>query len=160
MDAGEARSIIDRQVEILQHLNDEYYRLVRIHLLIAGALTAAVSLVGPENLLLSRSGPSITWPSFVLWIIGGIAFATGGGYWIHRITEPRIKSADLKLGELSGLPDDADVQSFCDSLADCVCYNDERIETATTNLNDRQRNLNGSILLVILGLLAMLLASL
>lgn len=87
------RSVIDTQVQLLQSLNDELIRTVRIHILMGGGVVAAITT------LFSRYGGGIFLPERYVNLWGlSLALVVFVVYWAIGLFSARISYTKLQLG--------------------------------------------------------------
>lgn len=142
----------------MRHLNDELFRAIRIHLLIAGALMTVISVLSPSSLTVPAGASAL---EVGLWMVGGTSAAVGAGVWLQHVTTTRLTYTDLKIGVTDdGTTDAASEPSIsnvvADSYVDCVAANDDLLRERERDLNETQRLLNSSVLVFVLGLLVMI----
>jgi hypothetical protein len=114
-ESGTNQQIIDRQYRVARKLNDELFRIIRIHLLLGGGLATVLSI------LTSISGSSVFFADrseggyFILWSIFIIISVWSGTVWILRLSSVRIPYSELSMltGQIKYSPER---ESFLDEL--------------------------------------------
>lgn len=155
----EPRAVVDQQTRTMRHLNDELFRTVRVHLLIAGALLTAVSMLGPASLLPASDATGL---DVVFWLGGGSLTVSAVGIWLQQITTTRLSYTDMETVAVderaSGTGDPGELApDVAESYRDCIEVNDALLREREQDLNETQHLLNVAALTLVLGLLVLML---
>lgn len=95
------QQILELQAKTLRRLNDEWLRIIRIHLVFAGGVVTGISFLG-LNALTLPSAPTLL--TAVFWSLVSVFTTVSAMAWLSRIISERPLYTDLKLsGEYNEL---------------------------------------------------------
>ncbi|WP_440005880.1 hypothetical protein [Halomicrococcus sp. SG-WS-1] len=108
----QGQQILELQAQTLRRLNDEWLRIIRIHLIFAGGIVTGISFIGLESLT-APSQPNLL--TAIAWLFTSIFTAMSAVAWLSRTISERPLYTDLTLFVLD---DDIDYKTrinFADS---------------------------------------------
>lgn len=121
-DSEAARAIIDHQTQIIQALNEEAVRVVRLQAVALGVLVTGISVgIGAGVIEVGQFWP----PKSVLDIVGLLPLVAGVISWGSEIILIPKTYSDVELGSMIGAEDE---------YADCIRSNDDLIQKTETTV--------------------------